>query len=232
MMSDAIGRLLRNAFPIIDDHAGQAALLARIRDETKPTTHPFRVIGSSFWKPVLAIALALGLVLAVRPPATVAGFRIGRFVSYVTNHGGTSESAESQLPGTKIEGVDTPAAGSQTLSFRAAQPSSLPGGLSLSEQSIPRPDTLELLYRTASGLVIRVSETPSTGSRATMPSWQTIPITVQGVETLVQQDPTGSVSRAMWERDGILFGILVLQTPDEGFSVSDAINVVGAFISN
>lgn len=189
-------------------------------------------LASPLQRPVVALGLvALLLLLTVVPTVTEAGFPLGRFVRFAKVELEQALPRDAQDP---IRHVASSVPDSLEPSFQAVAPAELPLGLVRVEQSTPNPDRVELLYRNQAGVAILVTEIPAATGMVTLESTGTDLSTVRDTDVLIVDDPRPeAVAALFWERDGVFFGVLVIEAPPGahgGLKRADALLVVEAMM--
>jgi len=229
--STAIGQLLRAHFPLVADPAGVAAVKERMRQLPQPA--PAQTARTSRWQPVVATCvLLLVVVCALQLQTSTADFRLGHFIGFIRDdHDAASEyvPANQQPPGTVVATTgDTATTG--TLSFAAVRPEMLPLGLTLAEQSAPTADQLLMVYGRPDGTTIQVGEESARQSSSTFRADATQVEIVRGTEVGFEYALPGHVWHMAWERDGVVFAVVVTKEPNEGLTLEDAKSLVESLI--
>ena len=230
--SKEIGRLVRAATPMRNDPEGLAALKARLRAERDQPERPR--IGGRRWKPVLAgLALLMGLTVAFPAQSSWADFRLGRIVDFVRDddRGENSYVPDGQaLPGTPIMDLQRRAETDVAVTFRPVIPRDLPLGLSLVGYTMAENGGIALHYNNGNGLAIRVIEVPAEATSPTMGDDRILAI-LDGTEVAIGRMADGSAWRAVWERDGIVFDLLIAVAPQGVPATDDVIAMVERIIT-
>jgi hypothetical protein len=180
--------------------------------------------------------LFVALAIALEPATSLADFRLGRFVAFITldNSGSPANlPGDREPPGTNITALEPSAASIDSLPFQAVMPRQLPLDFALVEYSVSDHGSLEMLYRTDRGYALELIEVVTGESGATVDADTVERIFVGNDEILLQRDSplTDSVYRAIWESDGVLFDLWVADSPSEGLSVEHISDIVEAVIA-
>lgn len=211
----------------------RAELLTRLHQESRchPVsrylTFPLRLPG---FIPVKLLVVVL-LVLATLPTMTEAGFPLGDFV-----HFGKIE-VTATLPPDQVHAIhhvrpSDPDASPP--SFDVVAPAKLPLGLVRVEQSTPKLDHVELLYRDQFDTALLITQLPAESGKVTLEHADTRVETVHGTPVVINLSiRPDAVSALTWERDGVFFNVLVIEAPMGeygGFKRAGALIVVEAMM--
>lgn len=123
------------------------------------------------WPALAAGALLVALVIALEPSTSLADFRLGRFVAFITPDNSGSPAnlpGDREPPGTHVTSLEPSAASIDSLPFQAVMPRQLPLDFALVEHSVSAHGSLEMLYRNDSGLTIQLIEVATSRSGATV----------------------------------------------------------------
>jgi hypothetical protein len=229
--SETIGRLLRTHIPLIEDPIGMRMVKDSVRFVTPAPSRPAR---TPAWRPVAAACLLVAvLAVAFQLQPTTADFRLGRFVEFITDRGHEAPhytAGEGQPPGTPLTGAEA-ASNAAAVSFRPVVPAVLPLGLVLDQQDVTDADRLILFYDQGGELAIRVVEEAATHATTSAQSVYVEVVTLQGTEVAIERNALGAVARLVWERQGIVFDVVILQAPATGLSDADALLLAEALIA-
>lgn len=219
-------RLLQDGTPLTDDPNGRAMIRNRlVREASRRGPTPRHLVTV----PVLLFLLVLVVVL---PGAvTEASFPLGRFVTFGEIEVGEWLPEQERRP---VEHVAPSDPNVSELTFRPVEPAALPHNFHLAERSTPGPGRLELLYRDGDETAILVTQMPAQPNMVTIDG--------PGMETtLVGDTPVlmgagirpGTVSDLFWERNGVFFIVIVIESPigrQDGLETTDALGIVEALI--
>ena len=230
LSSDDIGRLFR------EHVVGRGSGLETQEPRPLPVVaaHQRRTVP---WRPALAAAaILMVLVVALQPPTSLADFRLGRLVAFITPSDDGSPSilpGDQEPPGTPMTSPEPSSASVESLPFQAVMPQHLPLDLTLVEHSASSEGWLDILYRNDLGFTIQLIEVAVGSSGATADADAVDWILVGDIEVLLQRDSplSDSVYRAIWEREGVLFDLLVAKSPSIGLSVAQIAEIVEAVIT-
>lgn len=233
-----VDQLVREAVgPPRDDPVARARLRARLAAEARPRGHP-RLLPrvprgllprASPWVTVPLAALLLALL--VLPLSSRAGWPLGDVV-----HVGpfrSERAAPTDGAPVVLRGVATPQVPSLEPGFRSVEPASLPQGLARAERSVPAAGRVELAYRSPTGLALHLAEVPAAGASvkvAPSPGQGTAVVGDTAVFWLGDPRP-GTVSALFWERGGVFFELLVIESSAGGLPLADALAIVEAVVA-
>lgn len=180
---------------------------------------------------VARLLVALLVLLLALPPATQAGFPLGRFVHFA------EVEVKERLPFEEQEVIRHVAPSDSNISapsFDTVAPAELPFGLVRVEQSVPDPKRLELLYRNDADVALLVTQLPAEEGFLTLEREGTEITVIDGTDVLILKDPRpDTVAALFWERDGVVFNVMVIEAPTGkygGWKREDALRVVEALI--
>lgn len=209
-------RLLRDGSPPIDDPNGRAALRARLlREAGRGRRHPRPLpVAAAILLALLLVGLTLPAPLGARPG-------LGRFVRFAGGPGRpTAIVGAVPIPG-------SPA----VLPFVTRQPAALPLGLRLLGRATPGGERLDLDYRNDRGLVVRLGQERIEDVDFTLETRRGRLVVIGTTEVLWQPDPwPESVAALTWEDRGVLYNLVVLESPAGGLPFSDARQIVEALV--
>lgn len=224
-------RILREAFPLVDDPVGRAKLIARLqieasRQSSRRDRHRLLVAA-----PLLLLLLLLALVAG--PGSSEAGFPLARFIHFGVVEVKELWPADQQRV---VEHVATSQPGLTAVTFRAVEPAELPLGLTLVERSIPARERLELLYRNGAHLAFLLRQSPAREAMvSTDPGNDDQVITVSDTQVLWIKDARPeAVAGLWWERHQVFFEVMVTESPEgptAGLKLGDARLVVQALMA-
>lgn len=238
--SEDIGRMLRARFPLHDDPQARAEIMRQVRavaaGEQQPQPARFALIRRlRSWPIAAAASLVLVLVIGFGLPMTTeADFRIGRFVSFMTLQGSSGPkslpaSEASQHTPVRTEnfaaGVDV-----EEVAFPAVVPQQLPPNFELLEATTPGQGGLQLVYTDNAGTIVQVVQTPADSDTAIFPDSRNVIDAVDGSDVVLHRSPTGAYDRAIWERDGVLFDLLLLRRVGAGPERDALVDIARTFI--
>jgi hypothetical protein len=220
-----VERAIRDGVAPLDNPAGRNAVHARgltgLRQGTERRSSP------SFRSLFAASLALLFLVLLVWPSASEAGFPLGRFVRFGPVLG-THNDQEV------VRGAATPQPEAAGPASAMASPNRLPFALERIDYSTSEVGRQEVLYRNSANLSVLLSQTP-TGEESIVelvPLRSREVIAVLDVQVLLLSDPRpGAVAGVLWERKGVVFELLVTESPPEGLKKSDAVQLVETLIA-
>lgn len=196
---------------------------ARLSNRLKPMLPPQSL--------AVKFLVALLVLLAALPPATQAGFPLGRFVHFAEVEIREALPLDAQKPIRHVAPTDPSIT---EPSFDAIAPAELPLGLARVEQSAPNPDRVELLFRNQAGVALLVTQLPADQGMVTLEPTGTEVTQVQGTDVLIVRDPRpDAVAALTWEHDGVFFDVMVIEAPPGahgGFKQTEALQVVGALM--
>lgn len=230
LSSDDIGRLFREHVvgrgPGLEMEEPQPAHVVAAHQRR---TVPWRVVFA-------AAAMLMVLLLALEPVTSLADFRLGRFVAFITPGDDGSPAnvpGDQEPPGTHVTNLEPSIASIDSLPFSAIMPRELPPDLTLSEHTVSGHGSLEMLYRNDSGITIQLIEVVAGRPGATVEIDAVERILVGEDEILLQRDSpsTDSIYRAIWEHEGVLFDLWVADSPTIGLSMERIVEIVEAVIA-
>jgi anti-sigma factor RsiW len=225
-LSSDVGHMLRSAAEMADDPVRRAALKQRARQlpaasTRRPRPHPL-VAGVG-----LIALLVVGIALQ---SATEAGSPLGTFVDLLAR----DEHAASEHggpPGQPLGGLQASTTDAGDLAFVPVQPSELPLDLRLIESSYPGADRAELLYQAEHGLTLLVFEQVARPSVTELRLNQAERHVVHRTEVVIERSLEGNITRLVWERERVVFAILILDTAGRRVTADDATAIAAAIIS-
>lgn len=226
--------LLEQTAPLMSNPAGRVALLDRLHHEDhRRRGWSIHLLGLPLPQSLVArLLVALLVLLTALPVATQADFPLSHFVRFGEVETTQPLPPEQQGP---LRGVAPSDPAVTQLSFKAAAPVELPLGLLRVEQSTPDRDRLELLYRNQADLALLVIQLPADRGMVELEANGTEVTMVQGTHLLITRDSRpGAVSSLAWERNGVFFGVMVIEAPTGeygGFQREDALQVVMAMMA-
>jgi hypothetical protein len=182
-----------------------------------------------------AAAVLMVLVVALEPATSLADFRLGRLVAFITPDDDGSPAnvpGDQEPPGTPMTSLEPSSTSVESLPFQAVMLQRLPLDLVLIEHSASTDGTLTILYRNQSGLTIDFIQGTADPSGASVDVDAVEWILVGDIEILLQRDSpsTASVYRAVWESEDVLFDLWVAKSLSAGLSVAEMTAVVEAVI--
>lgn len=222
-MSEDIGRLIREHSALVDDAAGRAEVMTRVRMGAAARTPPVGLGGSRRWQPLAAALLVAFLALGALGRAQVVdgGSSLTRWLRAETTSGRVTPSDRMR---------ETPLA---VPTGMTAAPS-LPLGLALVDGGRAADGFVERYYRNAEGLAISVSE-----DRAGT-SWVTAPkdadegeiVGIGGRDVLFIYGMTRDRVMALsWVDSDTFYVVSVLDQPPSGFGLDSARELVAALMA-
>lgn len=172
------------------------------------------------------------LLLFLLPAVTQAEFPLSHFVRFAEIEITERLPPEEQMV---IEHVAPTDPEVPPPSFPVVAPLELPLGLVRVEQSTPGPEQAEFLYRNHDDVTLLFSQVPVGKGFVTLEREGTDLATVQGTDVLIVPDPQpDAVAELFWERDGVVFNIMVIEAPTGpygGLKREDALMVVEAVMA-
>lgn len=222
-----VGELIRRRSPRpAADPDRRAALMAQIQARAARRRWPW------FWRPLLVSAVTVLVLIAttVLPSVSEADSLLGDFVRFGQIE--VKESFEEPKPlavPTLTSGISTSMPDS---AFSIVEPATLPLGFEIAAREAPTPLLFTLYFQNDAGDSLMLNQEPAKTGRATIDSKEPADIvTFHDRSVLLVGDPRpGIVSAMFWDRDGIGFGLLVVDEPSGGLLRQDALAIVDAIM--
>lgn len=238
--SEETGQLLRARYPPQDNPGARAEIMRQVRAIAAKSQAPPEKPRSGWryraqrWPVAIAASLTVMLVVAVGLPMTTeADFRLGRFVSFVNHPGESGLSnlpAGQEPPGTPVTLDNVSGTEPGDLSFQPVEPTSLPLNLQLVETVQVSDYRLTLVYTDGAGTIVEIHQEPVEQSNVTFPAAVRVMKTVYNTEVLIHRNQLGAHGRAVWERNGMIFDLLVRRWVGSGLSIQSVVDMVSALI--
>ncbi|MEJ7762106.1 MAG: hypothetical protein WKF80_04875 [Thermomicrobiales bacterium] len=223
-----VDRLVRRAMPPVTiDPALKAALLTRVAEEWRqPTSSP----PSRPRRPVLALTMVVlaGILVVARPGDSGANDPLGSFIQVgaVEIKGWIDDPQPLAVPVNA-----TPDTGD--VAFAAVEPATLPLGYRVVDREVTDAGGLDLYLENEAGASLLLTQgPPSLGGVVVEPDARNQVVRIRDVNVLAMGDPRDVMTGAMfWEREGIVFALIVATEPSGGFPLAHGLAVIEAIIA-
>lgn len=221
---DDLGQLFQVSTPVSADPVRRATLLAHLNG-LKRSRPPL----ASPQRPAAIVVLVAVFLLIAVPATTNANGFLGRYVRI-----GAIEIKESLDKPERLSVPTTIArSAAQPLAFPAVEPVTLPLGYTMVVREALAPRRLDTYFRDPNGYALQLSQEPASGGGVVVDSKsseQVIVVRDTGV-LYIGDHRLGVVSALFWEREGIGFGLVVVDEPAGGLQLHDAVRIVDAVMA-